>query len=188
MEVLLGVIVIVGLLVLAFRRGWLPRWYLWLFVLGALIGLLWEIGFTFDGMGYPILPGGAPNPDGMDIDQMPLPIIALMIAMVCIWDGGLFVCGLLLARLACGSRIERQFHWPAFLIMQGFGQAQSFVIEIYAIENGMWAYAAESWNPKLFDWGEAQITLVPQLVWALGYCAFYAGVLALARSRQQPAP
>lgn len=186
MIVLLGALAILVAISIAIWRGGLPRWYWRLFLAGAAIGLVWEIAFTFGGMGYPIAPGGAPLPGGEDIADLPLPAIIAIIALVCIWDGGLFVAGLVLARLLLGAGIERRASWAAFIIMQAWGQAQSFAVEITAINNGMWAYAATPRNPQLFAWGEAQITFWPQAVWVLGYCAFYAATLTTARRITPP--
>ena len=185
---MLGVVAIAGAFAWAIWRGALPRRWLAYLLAGGLVGLSWELAFTFGGMGYPILPGGAANPQGMDIDQLPLPAIAVMVVLVCVWDGALFVCGLLLARALLGARVERRFSWPALLVMLTWGQLTSFVIEIYAIENGLWAYGATWWNPKLFDWGAAQVTLVPQAVWLASVPLFYAAVLRISPPVSAPEP
>lgn len=185
MIVLLGAIVILGGLLFALWTGRLPKIYWRYFCVGAAIGMCWEIGFTYSGMGYPIIAGGAANVGGQDLSDLPNYIILPILFMTAIWDGGLFVAGLVIARLALGAKIEACFGWAAMLIMLVWGQAQSFFIEIYAIENGMWAYAATPANPKLFHWAEAQITLIPQLVWFAGYFVFYWAVL---RSTQKIKP
>lgn len=179
MIVVIGAIAILGGLVFALWSGRLPRYYWRLFFIGVAVGLCWEFLFTYSGMGYPILAGGAANPAGQDLSDLPNYIIVPILFLTAIWDGGLFVVGLVIARLILGAGIELKFSWAALIIMQLWGQTQSFVIETYAINNGMWAYAATPLNPKLFDWGEAQITLVPQLVWFAGYFVFYWAALKI---------
>ena len=179
MIVLLGAIVILGGLIAGIWSGRLPRYYWCLALVGGCLGMVWELGFTFSGMGYPIAPGGAANPDAQDLSDLPIYAILPILVMVCIWDAGLFLTGLVLSRISFGKTIESRFSWAALLVMQLWGQLQSFVIEIYAIETGMWAYGATTLNPKLFGWGAAQITLLPQLVWFLAMFAFYAAVLKI---------
>lgn len=185
MIILFGVIVILGGLLFALWSGRLPRIYWRYFCIGAAIGLCWEIGFTYSGMGYPIFAGGAANPAGQDLSDLPNLIILPILLMTAIWDGGLFVTGLVIARALEGAEIEKYFSWAAWIIMIAWGQFQSLFIESYAIETGMWAYAATPMNPKLFNWGEAQITLIPQLVWFAGYFVFYWAVLKITQHRDQ---
>ncbi|WP_343806803.1 hypothetical protein [Alteraurantiacibacter aestuarii] len=188
MIVVIGAIIILGGLFLSIWRGRLPRFYWLLFAVGAAIGMVWELGFTFSHMGYPILPGGAPAPGIPDITDLPLYAILPLLLIVSIWDAGLFLVGLVIARTWLGPQIERRFSWAALLVMLIWGQVQSLVIEIYAIETGMWAYAPSPLNPTLFGWEEAQIGFLPQFVWLLGYCAFYAALLKLSPPESAPEP
>lgn len=184
MIVVIGAIIILGGLIFCLLTKRLPRKYWLFFLIGAAIGMCWEIAFTYSGMGYPILAGGTANPTGQDLSDLPDIIIAPILVMTAIWDGGLFVAGLVIARIILGAGIEHRFNWAALATMLAWGQLQSLIIEIYAIENGMWAYSATPSNPQLFGWGEAQITLVPQLVWFVGYFAFYWAVLKISQRRE----
>lgn len=183
MIVFIGAIVILGGLLWAILRGTLPKSYWSLLLAGWCIGMVWELGFTFSGMGYPIFPGGEPNVRGEDLSDLPVPAILLILMVVSIWDAGLFVAGLTIARMLLGAQVERQFDWRALAIMLVWGQSQSLFIEAYAIQQGMWAYAATPLNPKLFDYGEAQLTVLPQLVWFVGMIVFYALVLRITQQR-----
>ena len=188
MSLLLGLVLIAGALAIAIGRRWLPRWYVRLILVGALIGSAWEIAFTFLHMGYPVEPGGGPAVSMPDITDLPLAAILPMLALVSLADGALFVAGLALARLVLGARLEQQFDWRALAIMELWGQLQSLFVETRAIDHGMWAYRATPWNPALGHWGAAQLTLWPQLVWLLGYALFYAAVLRLSPRGSAPAP
>ncbi len=188
MIIFVGVLMILLALLVAVFRGHLPRSYWLLLLTGAAIGMVWELGFTFSEMGYPIAPGGAPAQDAADLADLPIAAILPILLVVSIGDAGLFVAGLVIARMVLGSRIEREFCWSAFLVMQLWGQLQSLFIETRAIENGLWAYAPSPLNPGLFGWGEAQITLLPQLVWLIGYVVFYAAVLKISRQGFVQAP
>lgn len=172
---------ILVLLVTGLLRGWFQRYWLWLFLIGCALGMVWEIGFTALSMGEPIAPGGAPREGVEDLDQAPVAVIAMVLIIVCIWDGGLFLAGLGLARVALQRPILRSFSWAELGILQLWGQLQSFVVEMYAIEYGFWAYSPTPANPALFAYREASITLWPQLVWLLAGFVFYAAALSLAR-------
>jgi len=178
----------IAILVAGRRGGWLPRYIVLLFVAGMAIGSTWEIGFSMlsmdgipDPMSHNIQPGGATVPDEPQDPMGPLFYVFIVLPLVCIWDSALLLLGAALARVAGYRPVFARFRWGALAIMMLWGQAQSFLIEMAAIDYGIWSYRPTWYNPALFPHGEAWITLMPQLVWLAASPSFYLVGIALHR-------
>ncbi|MEM0928721.1 MAG: hypothetical protein AAGI89_05455 [Pseudomonadota bacterium] len=180
----LGALLIAGLFAWAVRRGWIPVSWVWLFVIGGLLGCTWEIGFTVFEMAYEILPGGAPRPDRDGFSYEGSIAMGLLVLLVfCTWDAGIFIAGPIIARRVLRRALFARFSWAELGVLLAWGQVQSFAVEMAAIVGGWWAYAPTRFNPELFPFLKASITLWPQLVWTLAYLVFYAVALVLAKPR-----
>lgn len=178
----LGALSIFGVFALAVIRRWVPGFWIWLFVAGALIGATWEFGFTALEMAYEVRPGGLPTSDEEVFEFDGRWIVgAAVLSIFCIWDAGIFLVGPLIARRVLDTDLFSTFRWSELGILLAWGQVQSFAVEMFAISAGWWAYRPSRLNPELFPYAEASITLAPQLVWFLGYLVFYGAALRLKR-------
>lgn len=146
-------------------RGILARSFRRLYWLGVCIGLTWEVTFFFLGPEFSVAPLF------IFFSRSPLPPWLLPL-FHSLWDGGLFIVGLLLIRLLPGPHLAR-FRWDELLVMLAWGQAQELCVELSATAAGLWTYLPHPWNPVLFPFGQGQITLLPQLVWLVAPLVFY---------------
>ncbi|MEO1041418.1 MAG: hypothetical protein AAFX52_03935 [Pseudomonadota bacterium] len=177
-----GALLIAGLFAWALRAAQVPRSWVWLFILGGVLGSTWEIGFTVLDMAYQIEPGGAPLAEGEEFTFDGPLILGLAVLLVfCLWDAGLFIAGAIIARRVLKRELFARFSWPELGILLAWGQAQSFFVEMLAISAGWWAYKPTASNPQLIPYLDGSITLWPQLVWVLAYLVFYGAALVIAR-------
>ncbi|MEO1657275.1 MAG: hypothetical protein AAFR65_06095 [Pseudomonadota bacterium] len=181
---ILGALVIAGLFIRAVYQQTVPFSWVWLFVIGGVLGSTWEMGFTYLDMAYEILPGGAPRPDAEGFSfEGNVAVLLLVLVVFCTWDAGIFIAGPLIARRVLRRELFAQFSWAELGILLAWGQVQSFAVEMAAITGGWWAYAPTRTNPQLFPYLDGSITLWPQLVWVLAYLVFYAAALVLAKPK-----
>lgn len=145
-----------------------------MFWIGVLIGATWEIGFYFLG------PRFSTAPLYVFSSEPPFPVILLNISH-CIWDGGLFMVGVLLVRILLKPPHLMRFRWPELGVMLAWGAAQGILVELLSISGGLWLYQARWYNPSLFEFKGTPFTLLPILVWVIAPVAFY--LLALPINR-----
>lgn len=180
----LGAILIAIALAWAVRTGRVPFSWVWLFLLGGLLGSTWEIGFTVTDMAYAVYPGGEPRPETESFEfEGPAIALVLILLIFCTWDAGIFMVGPLMARRVLKRELFARFSWAELGIMLAWGQVQSFAVEMAAIAGGWWAYFPTRSNPELFPFLSGSITLWPQLVWVLAYLVFYAAGLRFAQPK-----
>ncbi|MEM7741611.1 MAG: hypothetical protein AAF225_12520 [Pseudomonadota bacterium] len=182
----LGALLIIGLFSWTVRQAQAALSWIWLFLIGGLLGATWEIGFTLFDMAHQIEPGGRPLPEGEGWSfEGPLILALVALLVFCVWDAGLFLAGAFVARRVLRREIFIRFSWPELIILLAWGQAQSIVVEMLAISAGWWGYKATVYNPQLFPYQNGSITLWPQLVWVLAYFVFYGAALLISRSQEQ---
>lgn len=177
----------VGFLVafaVAHRTGRLPPRFWTLFLIGCALGCTWEVGFGLlgpDRTETPLFvwihPGGVPL-DPQPADGGGLGRIIGLVA-VCVWDGALFVAGLMIVRRLRPAPTFVRFDLAELGILLAWGQLQSFAVEMIALAGGLWGYLPQWYNPALFPFLDGHITTAPQAVWLLAYPVFYAAALRL---------
>ncbi len=142
-----------------------------LFWIGAAIGLLWEVPIfvlSAEATPYPIVEWIQPLP------------FHYLIFMLChtIWDGGLFLAGILLVRMLCSPPWFERFSFGELLMFLCYGQVSALLVELSSTFNDGWVYLhGYWWNPTLFLFNGHPITLLPQFVWFLAPVLFYLCVL-----------
>lgn len=158
--------------------GRVSRETLRLFWLGCAVGLSWEIPLsTLDGLGI------------VDVFTFltPPPNFAAIIASHTMWDGGLFLAGVALVRIACPAPQFVRWRWRELAVLTLWGQAQELAVELTATGTAGWTYNSAWWNPPLFDLNGHHITLLPQAMWLAGTAVFYA-MAVRTEGRPRPAP
>jgi len=144
-------------------------WYI--FWIGALIGLTWEI---------PMFIGSYEN-IFVTIEQIrpyPTHYLVFMISHT-LWDGGLFLIGYWLVKLMCKEPNFESFNIKELSILIVFGQIQEILVEFGATSNNTWVFIVYWWNPALFYINGYPITLYPQICWLYGILIFYLVILKL---------
>ena len=172
-------------LYLLVRTGHADR-FLWrLFWLGALVGLSWEIPIF-------VLSG----------EQTALPIITWIrplpahyaVFLVChtLWDGLLFVLGVLLTKRLCRPPHFTRFRLVELAVLFLWGQLSALLVEISSTLNDAWIYVDHPWNPALFHVNGHAIQALIQWIWLLAAVVYYLLLLRLSPSRrggaQNPRP
>ena len=158
-----------------YRRDKVEKLVWHLFWVGAAIGLTWEI---------PIFVLSAETSDWATIRWVqPLPLhYSVFLLSHTLWDGGLFLVGVWLARRLCDSSWWTRFDAKALAVMLLWGQLSELLVEVSSTSNDGWAYiTGYAWNPTLFERNGHAITLFPQLVWLAAPMLYYAALLALTR-------
>jgi hypothetical protein len=158
----LAIVVIVGVL-LATRR--LDRYGLALFIVGMLLGSVWEFGFHFNGPLY-----RPDDPLYVHVSTWPLAPI-LQPALHCLWDGAIFLIGVGLVRRLLPPPYFARFRWGELLVLLIWGVGSALVVEI--VGSASWYYVPRPWNPTLFEVNGMPITLLPVGTWFVAVLAFY---------------
>ena len=145
-------------------------WYV--FWLGAVVGLTWEI---------PMFVGSYETTFFVTLRTIrPYPF-HYVVFMIChtLWDGMLFLIGYKLVLLLSKSPRFDEFNIKELMILIIYGQIQEFMVEIGAVSNSAWVFFVYWWNPALFYVNGYPITLYPQLSWLFGSMLFYYLLLKL---------
>ena len=159
-----------------YKSGRVERYVWTLFWVGFAIGLTWEVPMQ---VLNELVEGHA-----VHTYVRPAPAhFSIIIFMHSCWDGGLFLLGVLLARLVCGGPVLERFKWCELGVMVLWGQASSLWVELTAIFGEAWSYLPRTWNPSLFMWSGKHITLMIQLIWLVAPIVFY--LIALRLRRQE---
>jgi len=165
----------------------IPLFFIWLgltrrisafswrmFWIGCVIGALWEIPFYFLGPYY------SDNPLYVLETAPPYPLLLLHV-LHCFWDGALLMIGVFLVyRLSRWPQFER-FKFSELLILLVWGGAQELAVELASAGSSAWAYVPRWWNPIMFQFRGADITLLPQLIWVAAPILFYLVALRVRR-------
>lgn len=137
-----------------------------LFWLGAAVGLTWEVPIFLSA----IL---SSTPVITFIEEPPLHPYVFLVSHT-LWDGTLFVIGVLLMRLISGSEVLQRFRWSELLVLLVWGQLSAFAVEISSVTSGGWVYVAgHPWNRVLFEINGHPITALPQAIWLLAPVVYY---------------
>lgn len=155
-----------------YRAGRIER-FLWrCFWIGAIMGLVWEI---------PIFVLSAED-TGLPVIMWHRPLEAhYSIFLVChsLWDGLIFVIGILLIFIVCRKPVLQGFSLPELAVMVAWGQLSALMVELSSIFNDGWSYYEYWWNPAIFHVNGHNVTILIQLVWLLASVAFYFIILGL---------
>ncbi len=146
------------------------RWIQKLFWLGAAIGLTWEVPLFLSNT-------FAEAPVLVMLSPPPVHPLGLIVAHS-LWDGGLFLAGVVLVWLSCP--ILRRFDRRQLAVLLVWGQLSAITVELGGVTNEAWSYVGGfAWNPTLFEVGGHPITLLPQLIWLAAPIVFYLGALRI---------
>ncbi|MGB3050618.1 MAG: hypothetical protein WBB42_06440 [Polyangiales bacterium] len=165
----LDLIVGFGLPVVVFARRKRSEWdhrVNKLFWLGSAVGLTWEVPIFLSA----IL---SSTPVITFIEEPPLDPYVFLISHT-LWDGGLFVGGVLLLRLVFGKDALQRFQWSELSLLLIWGQLSAFAVEISSVTSEGWVYVANHpWNTALFEVGGHPITALPQAIWLFAPVVYY---------------
>ncbi len=175
LDLIIVIIIVIVVVALAAMQQ-ISTFHLSLFLVGCLVGTLWEFPLHFGGPRY------SRNPIFTSLSQFPLPAI-LQPALHCIWDGALFMVGVWLAEQVTPVPHFDQFRWQAVLALLVWGVGSAVVIECVGTMGG-WVYSVRRWNPVLFRFNQQNITLLPIAIWTAAPLLFYALALVIFRGIQ----
>jgi len=157
-------LILVVVLILYFSKK-ITKFVFYLFILGFLIGLLWEIPLGLaKALEIPIVTFS---------DSKPLTSFPIHSIIHSLWDGGLFLIGVGFIWLYSKDDFFSKFNIKELLILEVWGQFQSLIIELSSIVGGGWEYIPYWWNPSLFSIQGHNFTLLPQLIWIFASILFY---------------
>jgi hypothetical protein len=138
-----------------------------LFWVGAAIGLLWEVPIfvlSAEATPYPIIEW---------INPLPYHYLIFMLCHT-LWDGGLFLAGMLLVCLLSSPPRFERFSFRELFMFLCYGQVSALLVELASTFSDGWVYLhGYWWNPTLFLFNGHPITLLPQLVWFVAPVLFY---------------
>lgn len=163
------VIVILAIVITLVVLQQIQPFHLTLFIVGCLVGTLWELPLHFAGPKY------SSDPIFTPITHFPLPAI-LQPLLHCIWDGAIFMIGVWLMEQFTPAPHFDQFQWNELLVLMAWGIGSAIVVECIGTMGG-WVYTVRRWNPVLFRFNGQNITLLPIAIWGIAPIVFY--VLAL---------
>jgi len=156
--------ILLVVLILFFSKK-IDKFVLYLFFLGFVIGLLWEIPLG--------LARELEIPIATFSDSKPLTPFPFHSIIHSIWDGGLFLIGVGFIWIYSKESFFSKFNIKELIILEVWGQIQSLIIELSSILGGGWEYIPYWWNPSLFSIQGHNFTLLPQLIWILATILFY---------------
>jgi hypothetical protein len=160
-----------------YRTAYLTETQVLLFGIGFVLGTVWEAGLV---MVLPRFVEASLYSGGVKEPVHPV----LHVISYSLWDGLLFLVGVLLVvRLLDGPHF-RTVRWQELGLLVAWGQLQSFAVELTAIITGAWAYHPQPFNPALFWVGSDAITLLPQAIWLVAMLVFYGCCLAVYRREE----
>ena len=148
-------------------------WYL--YWIGVALGLCWEIPLSIadDYSPYPPVTYLAPAPF-----PLPFSTIAIMISAR-LWDGGLFLLGLLFVKIFCPAPHYDRFKKKELGVLVIYGQVSELIVELISTSSDGWEFNVYWWNPLLFVFNGRNITLMPQLIWLVAPIVYYFIIIKL---------
>lgn len=141
--------------------------YIWkLFWIGVLLGLFWEL---------PIFVLSKVSNTSIIIWVRELPLhYAFFLASHSLWDGGIFLLGVLIVYLLKKDQYFTKFNWVELIIFIVYGQVSALLVELSSVTNDGWVYVNRyDWNPALFYYNHRPITLLPQVIWLTAPVIYY---------------
>jgi hypothetical protein len=149
-----------------------------LFWLGVLIGLIWEVPIFLSAV-------FASHPVIVFLNEPPLHPLVFMVSHT-LWDGGIFLFGVLLLKLMFGGGYGRQFRTSELLVFLSWGQISALAVETSSVSAGGWAFVIPyRWNVILFELRGHPITILPQLIWFAAPVVYYLIAVRLTSARQK---
>lgn len=150
-----------------------------LYRLGLIDGLIWRLFWIGCGLGLTwevpmqvlneLVAGHA-----VHVYTRPPPVhFSAIIISHSLWDGGLFLLGVVLVRVFCGKPLFQKFRSCELAVLVLWGQASELWVELTSIMGEAWSYVPGPWNPSLFIFNGRDVTLLPQLIWLAAPIAFY---------------
>ena len=149
-----------------YRTGRFDRFIWHFFWIGIAVGLTWEIPiFVLSGesTSLPLVVWNRPL-------IAPYPVFMISHTL---WDGMLFVIGILLVHGLCREPHFARFRWPEMLVLLAWGQVSELAVEISATANDGWAFVEYWWNPLIFRCNGHSITWLMQAIWAAASVVYY---------------
>ena len=160
----------------AYRSDRISKSYWYGFWIGCLIGAVWEFTFLF--LGPDFLHAALEWPWGLS--GWPKKVSHS------IWDGGIFMAGVLLCTKLLGSESRFiKWNWREYGIMALWGIGQELLVE-YIFAGRVWIYSPLPWNPVIIPplpgmASDIGMTLIPQATWVIAPIVFYFAFLWLER-------
>lgn len=156
MDIATSFVVLLLMVVLACVKA-MPLRFLWWFLIGAAVGLIWEAT-------HALVPDFLASVCCHSTASRVLYVLAHAI-----WDGLIMLCGVLLAK-ACGMDMHGIC---ALLFLIAFGLGIEVVVEMLCNSN-VWFYNDKlPANPVVFRFRDVNYTLWPLLEWILGPLIFW---------------
>ena len=153
------------IVVLLYKFKKIDKYFWYLYWLGVLIGLTWE------------LPMSIANEIGIYPPAhfiVPLPThFSVIVITHSLWDGGLFLFGVWLVLIVCKKSQFEKFSYRELIVMLIWGQLSELSVELISTFSNAWEFIKYWWNPVLFVFNGHNITLLPQLIWLFAPIVFY---------------
>jgi hypothetical protein len=165
---IVGILICTAVFIL-YKTEKLNKYYWYLFWLGFVLGMIWEVPLM-------IANEISPTPPARFIIPTPLPSpysIIIIIITHSFWDGGLFLLGVLFIQLICKKQLLEKFKLSELIVLTIYGQISTLIVELISTSSGGWEYYVYLWNPLLFTFNGHHITLLPQLIWLAAPIVFY---------------
>lgn len=148
------------------RKGVVRRRLWSLFLLGASLGLLWEVPVF-------VLSSHTAVPIIRWVTPLPLHY-SLFVLCHTLWDGLIFAVGAALVFCFCPAPALTRPRWPELVILVLWGQVSAMAVELSSVLSGGWVYMTSySWNPTLFVVAGMPVTALMQVTWLGATLLFY---------------
>ncbi|MHA1376415.1 MAG: hypothetical protein ACTSR7_19220 [Promethearchaeota archaeon] len=158
-------VLILAIVILLYKFEKIDKYFWYLYWLGVLIGLTWELPMSIaNDMGI--------YPPAHFITPLPTHFSVIVITHS-LWDGGLFLFGAWLVLKLCRKPQFEKFRFQELLVMLIWGQLSELSVELISTFSNAWEYIEYWWNPVLFVFNGHNITLLPQLIWFAAPIVFY---------------
>ena len=143
-----------------------------LFIIGILIGFLWEIPFGLAGDSFHLI-----------LINWPIDIPLARNITYSFIDSLIFLIGVFLARLVLKDfNFLYQFNCKALAIMVFWGSFSEFLIDLNG--NGkLWLFIENWYNPVFISIKNNDLTIIPQLIWLFAPILYYLAILKCAKKK-----
>ncbi|MAE69305.1 MAG: hypothetical protein CME06_02425 [Gemmatimonadetes bacterium] len=147
-----------------------------LYWLGVALGLTWELPIFWSAL-------ASPTPLIQFVVPPPVHPSVLFVSHT-LWDGGLFLAGMVIVAAIRGTDAARHPGAPELALLLAWGQLSALLVELSSVVCGGWAYdPTHRWNGSLFELRGESITLLPQLIWLAAPFAYWILVRWVFRER-----
>ena len=143
-----------------------------LFIIGILIGFLWEIPFGLAGDSFHLI-----------LINWPIDIPLARNITYSFIDSLIFLIGVFLARLVLKDfNFLYQFNYKALAVMVIWGSFSEFLIDLNG--NGkLWLFIENWYNPVFISINNNDLTIIPQLIWLFAPILYYLAILKCAKKK-----